>query len=126
MVYHPQTMKHKETADAVEEAIRELRYGTVCINSAFNGLSFAFATPPWGYPGSSVSDIHRGSGWEHNTYMLQGIEKTVARFPITSFPKPVYFPSHRTADKVLKNLVALEEKSSWMKVPAVVFAAMRS
>jgi aldehyde dehydrogenase (NAD(P)+) len=57
--------------------------------------------------------------------MLEGIEKVVARFPLTTFPKPAYFPSHRTTHVVTRRLVELEREASWAKLPGVVFAAMR-
>lgn len=126
IIVHPKTMKDSSQAEAVERMITNLHYGTVTVNSTFNGFPFSFGTPPWGaYPGSALNDIQSGRGWVHNTNMLEGIEKTVARFPLTAFPKPAYFPSHRTADKLVRRLVALEENASWAKVPGVVFTAMR-
>jgi hypothetical protein len=57
--------------------------------------------------------------------MLDGIEKAVLRHPLTTFPKPAYFPSHRTVDTLMQRMTALEEKQSFAKVPAVLAAAMR-
>jgi hypothetical protein len=57
--------------------------------------------------------------------MLEGIEKTVLRHPLTAVPKPTTFPSHRTANVVLRRLTRLEERASWWRVPGVVAAAMR-
>jgi aldehyde dehydrogenase (NAD(P)+) len=57
--------------------------------------------------------------------MLEGIEKAVLRSPLTTFPKPGYFPSHRTAHKLMPRLVALERNAGWASVPGVVLAAMR-
>jgi hypothetical protein len=57
--------------------------------------------------------------------MLEGVEKVVLRHPITIMPKPVTFPSHRTAPTLLRRLTYLEERASWGKVPGVVAAAMR-
>ena len=125
LVVHPKSMKDPPVAKAVERAITRLRYGTVAVN-AFHGLSFGFGQPPWGaYPGSTLKDIQSGRGWVHNTAMLEGIEKVVFSHPLTTFPKPVYFPSHRTAHKMMQKLTAMEEHASWTKVPAVVFAAMQ-
>ena len=125
LIVHPKTMKDPGTAEAVERAITRLRYGTVCLN-AFPGMSFVFGTPPWGaYPGSGLADIQSGSGWVHNTAMLEGIEKVVVRFPLTSFPKPAYFPNHRTVHTMVRRLMELEENGSWSKLPAVVLAALR-
>jgi hypothetical protein len=57
--------------------------------------------------------------------MLDGIEKTVMRAPLTMFPKPGYFPSHRTTHKMVPKIVRMEANASWRKVPGIVFAAMR-
>jgi hypothetical protein len=57
--------------------------------------------------------------------MLEGIEKAVLRHPLTIVPKPVTFPSHRTAHIVGRRLTQLDERASWTKVPGVVMAAMQ-
>ena len=125
LVVHPKSLKDPCIHEAVERAVTRLRYGTVAVNG-FHGLSFNFASPPWGaYPGSTLDNIQSGSGFVHNTLMLEGIEKAVLRCPVTSFPKPAYFPSHRTTHKLMRNLVAMEANANWAKVPGIVFAAMR-
>ena len=125
LIVDPESQKNHAIANAIEEAISNLHYGTVTINASFASMSFVFSSPPWGaFPGSSLNDIQSGRGWVHNTKMLEGIEKTVARFPITSLPKPVYFPSHKTAHKMAPKLVALEMEQNWSGVPAVVLNAM--
>jgi len=110
---------------AVERAIRDLRFGTVAVN-CWAGYGFAFGTTPWGaYPGAPLTDIQSGRGFVHNTLMLERVEKAVLRHPATIFPKPPYFPSHRTAHQVGRRLVRLEEKGSWRHVPGLVAAAVR-
>jgi hypothetical protein len=98
------------------------REGVVGVN-AFIGMPFVFAAPPWGaYPGSTPYDIQSGSGFVHNTSMLEGVEKTEFRAPLTTFPKPGYFASHRTANKMLPKIVAMEESASWARVTGSFFA----
>ncbi|MFZ1079531.1 MAG: hypothetical protein WAN31_07615, partial [Methylovirgula sp.] len=81
---------------------------------------------PWGaHPGSTPVDIQSGTGFVHNARMLEGIEKVVMRHPLTTFPKPFYFPSHRTATRLMPKLVAVEENAGWLGVPGVVMTAMR-
>ena len=125
LVIHPRAVKDPRLAEAAERAIARLNYGTVAVNS-WSGFAFAYGSPPWGaYPGSTPSDIQSGTGWVHNTAMLEGIEKAVLRHPLTIMPKPATFPSHRTAHTVLQRLTRLEENGSWTRVPGVVAAAMR-
>jgi hypothetical protein len=126
LVVHPKSMKDPVLAGSVERSIANLRYGAVCVN-AWAGYLFAFVTPPWGaHPSSSINDIQSGIGWVHNTPMLEGIEKAVLRHPLTAMPKPTYFPSHRSAHKLMPRMTALEENASWKKVPGVLAAAMRA
>jgi aldehyde dehydrogenase (NAD(P)+) len=125
VIVHPQSLKDPRINEAVEWAIARLRYGVVAVN-AFIGMPFVFAAPPWGaYPGSTLHDIQSGSGFVHNTSMLEGVEKTVFRAPLTMFPKPGYFASHRTAHKMVPKIVAMEGSASWTKVAGVVFDAVR-
>jgi aldehyde dehydrogenase (NAD(P)+) len=110
---------------AVEAALRELRYGAVGVN-ACSAMIFAFGSPPWGaWPGSDPRDIQSGNGFVHNTSMLEGVEKVVMRHPLTTFPKPAYFPSHRSAARLMPKLTALDANANWLKAPGVIATAMR-
>jgi acyl-CoA reductase-like NAD-dependent aldehyde dehydrogenase len=125
LIVHPQSLKDPRIGQAVDWAIAKLRYGVIAVN-AFIGMAFASAAPTWGaFPGSAPENIQSGSGFVHNTSMLEGVEKTVLRAPLTSFPKPAYFASHRTTHKLVPKLVAMEENAGWAKVPGIVFDAMR-
>jgi aldehyde dehydrogenase (NAD(P)+) len=125
LVVHPRTLKDPVLAGSVERAISRLRYGAVSLN-AWAGYLFAFASPPWGpHPSSIPADIQSGTGFVHNTPMLEGIEKAVLRHPITARPKPTYFPTHRSAHTLMPRMTELEEHASWKKVPGVLAAAMR-
>jgi acyl-CoA reductase-like NAD-dependent aldehyde dehydrogenase len=126
LVVHPKTAKDPVTGPAVDQAIERLRYGCVTVN-AWSGLLFAFGTPPWGaHPSSTPENIQSGTGWVHNTAMLEQIEKAVMRHPVTAMPKPAYAITHRSAHRLMERMTALEERASWTKVPAVMAAAMRA
>ena len=125
IVVHPTTLRDPRVADALERAICRLRYGVVGING-WPALAFSFGTPPWGaHPSSTSADIQSGSGFVHNTPMLERIEKAVIHFPLTSSPKPVIFPGHRSAHILMRRLSRLEEQPSWGRMPGVLAAAMR-
>jgi len=126
LVVHPKVMKDPTLSSAVERAITDLRYGAVGVN-AWSGYVFAFGSPPWGaHLSSDLTDIQSGRGWVHNTPMLEGIEKSVLRHPITAMPKPTYFPSHRSAHVLMQRITRLEERSSWARVPGVLAAAIKA
>lgn len=124
LIVHPATMKDPSLARIVERAIRRLRYGTVAVN-AFPGMAYALGSPPWGaWQGSEPEDIQSGHGWVHNTSMLERVEKVVFRHPLTTFPRPPYFPNNRSYRVLMRRLAALEERGAWSKVPGVVLAAL--
>lgn len=127
LVIHPKLTKDPTIAAAVERAITRLRYGAVAVNT-WPAFVYAYGTPPWGaHPSSTAADIQSGSGWVHNATMIdpQQIEKAVLRHPITVFPKPAIFPTHRTAHTLLRRLSYLEERLAVRKLPGVLAAAMR-
>jgi acyl-CoA reductase-like NAD-dependent aldehyde dehydrogenase len=124
LVVHPRTLADPRLGRAVEEAIRRLRYGTVAVN-VWAGYAFGFGTTPWGaFPGSTLSAIQSGRGFVHNTLMLEGVEKAVVRHPVRTFPKPLHFPSHRTAHQLGPRLLDLEVRG-WSAFPGVVAAGVR-
>jgi acyl-CoA reductase-like NAD-dependent aldehyde dehydrogenase len=124
IVVHPRTASDRTTRAALERAIRRLRYGTVSVN-CWAGYGFSFGTSPWGaYPGSPLTDVQSGRGFVHNALMLERVEKTVVRHPAVTFPKPPYFPSHRTAHTLGRALTRFEARGL-SALPAVVAAAIR-
>jgi aldehyde dehydrogenase (NAD(P)+) len=127
IIVHPTTMKDPKFAAALDQAVQELRYGTVAINH-WPALGFAFGTTPWGgHPSSTLEDIQSGKGWVHNTYMLNDddMEKCVIRGPLTVMPKPPWFASHKTAHQLGPRLVKMEAAPSWLKMPGIILKALR-
>ena len=124
LIVHPKTLKDADNNAAFEQAICQLKYGAITVNT-FIGLLFCTGAPWGAYPNSTSQDIQSGNGFVHNANMLEGIEKTVLRAPLTAFPKPAWFASHKKAKVVTQKLVAMEENASWAKVPSIVLAAMR-
>jgi aldehyde dehydrogenase (NAD(P)+) len=123
LVVHPRTMADPVLSRLVEGAVRRLRYGTVAV-TVWAGYGFAFGTTPWGaFPGSTLTDIQSGRGFVHNTLMLEQVEKAVIRHPARAFPKPPYFPSHRTAHRLGRALVDLEGRGLGA-LPRVVVAGV--
>jgi len=123
VVVHPATAADPVTGAALQRAVAALRYGCVSID-VWAGYAFAFGTTPWGaWPGARLEDIQSGRGFVHNALMLEGVEKCVVRHPAITFPKPPYFPSHRSAHRLGRALTRVEAGAGWAAVPAVVLAA---
>jgi hypothetical protein len=121
---HPKVEASGSGKVALDESLRDLRFGTVALN-AWAALGYALSTTPWGgHPSATLANVQSGLGWVHNSVMLEGIEKCVIRAPLKPMPKQVYFPSHKTLDKVGRRLVDFEGAPSWLKVPGLALAAL--
>ncbi len=108
----------------VERAITELRYGTVAINH-WPALGYGLGSLPWGgHPSATLEDIQSGLGWVHNTYMLEGIDKSVIRGPLVVRPRPLWFTGNPKAAKVARRMVAQELAPTWRGLARVVGAAL--
>jgi hypothetical protein len=104
-------------ADAMDAALRKLRYGTIGINQ-WPALSFALMSPPWGgHPSSNLQDAQSGIGFVHNTYLLDDPEKTVLRAPLRVKPKPIWNSTHRHPETVTWDLLDLYRSPSLWKLP---------
>ncbi|WP_426744759.1 aldehyde dehydrogenase family protein [Myxococcus faecalis] len=125
LIVHPGSLKDAEVCRAVEKAVRELRYGTVAVNT-WPAAAYALVSLPWGgHPSSTPRDIQSGLGWVHNTLMLEGVEKSVLRAPLTNLPAPPWVPGHRGVGELGQRLVQFEKSPSWLKVPGIAAAALR-
>jgi hypothetical protein len=56
--------------------------------------------------------------------MLERVEKTVVRHPAATFPKPPYFPSHRTAHALGRALTSFEARGL-AALPSLIAAGVR-
>lgn len=123
IIIAPSLEKDASVSKALDQTILKLRYGTVSINH-WPGLCYGMTTMPWGgHPSSTLKDIQSGLGWVHNTYMLEGIDKSVVRGDIKIWPDPPWFSDHNKATKIGPRLVAMEANPGWRRVPGI---ALRS
>lgn len=126
IVVHPRTLAEPDAARALEDALADLRYGAVAVNH-WPGVIYGAGTLPWGaHPSSSPEQIQSGRGWVHNSYMLEGIEKSILRGPLVTRPRPPFFAGHRSADRLARRLVDLEASPSPWKLPGILFDALRA
>ncbi|MEO8638829.1 MAG: aldehyde dehydrogenase family protein [Chloroflexota bacterium] len=120
LIVHPSSLRNAEVAEAVEKAVSDLRYGTVAINH-WSALGFALGVTPWGaFPGHARNDIGSGTDVVHNTLMFSRVEKTVVRAPFRTWPKPIWFGSHRTARRLAPMLVRFEANPSLLRLAAMM------
>jgi aldehyde dehydrogenase (NAD(P)+) len=136
ILIHPRTIA--QLGAAFEDAIADLRYGSVTVNT-WPGVGFTLATGSWGaYPGNTPADVGSGIGVVHNAYLFDAPQKTVVRAPFAPFPRslgdgertllptPPWFVTHRRADAVGRRLFAYVAKPSLLRLAATTITAMRA
>lgn len=122
LIIDPKTQKANQAA--LDQAIKQLRYGSVAIN-CWPALSYGLTITTWGaYPGHTLDNIVSGIGVVHNTYMFKDPQKSVVWAPFTTFPKPPWFCSHEKGAVVAQKLVDFEFAPSIFKVPGIAINAM--
>jgi aldehyde dehydrogenase (NAD(P)+) len=125
IVIHPRTEADPDAATALERAVVELRYGTVSINH-WPAVVYGATSPPWGaYPDATLADIQSGSGFVHNTFMLEGVEKSVLRGPLVMSPKPAWFYDNTMVHVIGERLADFEAFPNALKLPGLALAALR-
>ena len=135
LIIHPATAR--EASGALEQAITDLRYGTIAVNT-WVGIAFAMNRATWGaFPGNPRNDIRSGSGVVHNSLMLDHTERSVVRgafapFPRTvrqgvfhTEPKPPFFVTNRNAGDLGRRLTERAVGGSWKTLPGIITTAMR-
>lgn len=126
LIVHPKSLKDPAVAAAVDRAVSNLRYGTVAINH-WTAMGYGLVITPWGaYPGHDIYDVQSGTGVVHNTLMFDKVQKTVVRTPFRLNPKPLWFPTHKTTLGVAQRMMRFEMKPSFLKLPGIVWDAVRS
>ena len=115
----------KQHGDELDACVDRLRYGIVGINQ-WPGVAFALMSTPWGaYPGATLQDVQSGIGSVHNTFMLDEPEQTVVSSPLTIFPKPMWFSTHRCPEAIARKLIRLYLQPTWWRLPSLLINAMR-
>jgi len=123
---HPKFRRQRNMEDCFGRFLANLRYGIIGVNH-WPGFVFGMMCAPWGgYPGGTLDDPQSGIGWVHNLYMLERVEKTVFEGPLVTRPKPLWFPTHRQAPALARQLLRFYRRPAWRKLPGVAFTALRA
>ena len=126
ILVHPRSIAEAEGHDALERAMRDLRYGSVSINH-WSAIAFALGVTSWGaFPGHSPHDIQSGAGVVHNTLMFSRPEKSVVRAPFRVWPQPPWFVTNRVAARLGPKLAQFEAGPSALKALRVFATAVRA
>ncbi|KAA3640980.1 MAG: aldehyde dehydrogenase family protein [Armatimonadetes bacterium] len=135
IVVDPKTAR--ANADALDQAVADLRYGTVAVN-AWTGVGYFLGRCPWGaFPGHARDDIQSGTGVVHNALMFTKAEKSVIRGPFAeaprSFlkgefhlaPKLVYLITNKQAHVIGEKLIDYCDEPSKAKIASIAASALR-
>lgn len=124
LVVPPKLEADASFARALDRAIVDLRYGTVSINH-WPAVCYGFGTTAWGgHPSATMEDIQSGIGWVHNTFLLEGIEKSVVRGPLVVRPNPPWFYDFTKGDRLGPKMVAMDAEPSVWKLPGIIASAI--
>lgn len=124
LVIHPSTRKDPASEAAFQEALDDLRYGTIAVNQ-WAGLGFALMSTPWGaYPGHPLEDIQSGRGVVHNTFLFDKPQKAVVYGPFRPILKPVWFQSHRGIARLAPPLTRYQADPGLLRLLRILPHAM--
>ena len=134
LLVHPRTAR--TLGPALDRAVGALKYGAVGIN-LWNAAAFLIVESPWGaHPGHSLEDIQSGTGFVHNTFLLDGVEKTVVTGSFYPFPRglahgspallprPPWFVTHRTAPTTTRRFTYYACSPGYRHVPGILASAL--
>ncbi len=123
LIVHPRTAR--QLGGLLEDAIAELRYGTIAVNQ-WVAMGYAWGSTSWGaYPGSTPADIQSGVGAVHNAFMFDKPEKSVVYGPFRMWPKPAWFASTRAMERIFARATELERKPTLAQALGIGLAAVR-
>ena len=135
LIVHPQTAKQLEPE--LDEAIAELRYGSIGVN-VWSAFVFLASRGAWGaFPGNSSEDIQSGTGVVHNALLFGRPQKNVIRAPFRPFPrslrhghstmavKPPWFLTNRTAAGTARQLTHFAADPKPQRLVGLFASALR-
>lgn len=125
IIVHPKSLKDPKIAAAVDQAVADLRYGTVIVNHWGALAYYAMITPWGGYPGSDIHDIQSGKGVVNNPLMFDMPEKSVLYTPFTLIPDP-YVATSRRSYKYFRRDTRYHHNPSWTNFGRLLWAALLS
>ncbi len=125
LIVDSRTARDPATRPALDRAIRDLRYGTVSLNT-WSAAGYGIGITPWGaHPGNPRHDIGSGTGFVHNPLMFERAEKTVIRGPFHPWPKPPWFANHRGAHRLMPELTRFEADRHPGRLLPILWYAIR-
>jgi aldehyde dehydrogenase (NAD(P)+) len=83
------TVVAPETTPDVEQAIADLKYGTIAVN-VWSAIGYLATGCTWGaFPGDRLEAVESGIGQIQNCFFIPGVEKSVMRTPMVDAAHPM-------------------------------------
>lgn len=121
---HPSFHRDPSRKAIFWDCISHLRYGVVAINQ-WSGLAYALMSLPWGgYPGQPLSNVQSGTGWVHNSLMLDSIEKGILMGPLRIIPRPIWLPTHPNPEPIAWRLYDLFDRPGYGALLKILLASL--
>ena len=123
---HPVT--RERLGEHFDNAVAELRYGTIGIN-AWAGTIFGMPAGTWGaFPGQTLDDVGSGIGVVHNALLLdpEHVERTVGNGSWKPSPTPLWYVDNKTAHVTARRLTRFAGIDSWAIAAPLGAAALES
>ncbi len=126
IIIHPKLLKDPAIAEAFEQSIADLKFGSIGINY-WGGTSYLAVVTPWGaFQEINGGETESGVGVVNNALFLANTQKTVLRAPFRIRPKPVWFLSRLdNATEAFQKLTKFEANPSFWKVPSILWTALK-
>lgn len=123
VLIHPDTQKANERS--FDAMLAGLKYGGIGVN-CFAGVIYGLVVTTWGaFPGHTNQDIQSGRGVVHNALLLDHPQKSIVKAPFRINPTPAWFGDHKTGHILGPALCRFEASPSFLRLPAVIAAALR-
>lgn len=140
LIIHPATLaRHRP---AFEQALADLRYGSINVN-IWAASGFMLSQTSWGgYPGHTLDNAGSGIGQVHNTFLFDRAQKSVVYGDFTPFPhnlhprylrhgerhilpKPPWFVTNRQAAATARQLFYFTADQKAQRLPLLFWHALR-
>ena len=140
LIIHPATLR--EYRHAFEQALADLRYGSINVN-IWAAAGFMLSQTTWGgFPGHTLDDAGSGIGLVHNTFLFDRAQKSVVYGDFTPFPhnlhpryllhgerhilpKPPWFVTNRQGTAIARQLFYFTADQKAWRLPGLFWHALR-
>jgi hypothetical protein len=118
------TRRDPASEQAFQEALDELRYGSIVVNH-WPGVGYGLGETTWGaHPGHTPEDIGSGVGRVHNCFMFDKAQKSVVYGPFRPMLKLPWYFDHGRKGEVFSRMADMDHDPSLLRVPMIALHSL--